>query len=227
MSLTARYSYKPERIEAMNDNLSETLTGHIEVDFPEYLDPPGEPFELMTSWLKRAVRLGVREPLAMALATSTNAGQPSIRTVALAELTTAGLIFTSHSNSPKGQEALANPKVAALFYWRETREQVCIRGSIQCLDETVADRMWQRRPLGTHAMSVASCQSRPLGDVEGLRQTAVQLAEDAPLPRPVTYRAFEIQPSDIEFWANGRDRLHERLLFSRRGSDWVVSRLQP
>ncbi|SMY00323.1 pyridoxamine 5'-phosphate oxidase [Brevibacterium iodinum ATCC 49514] len=211
----------------MNDNHSETLTGHIEVDFPEYLDPPGEPFELLASWLKRAVRLGVREPLAMALATSTNAGQPSIRTVALAELTTESLIFTSHASSRKGQEALANPRVAALFYWRETSEQVCIRGSIQCLEETVADRLWQQRPLATHAMSVASRQSRRLGDVEGLRRTALQLTEDAPLPRPATYRAFEIQPFDIEFWANGNDRLHERLLFSRQGSGWAVSRLQP
>ncbi len=211
----------------MNEDVSESLTGSIEVDFPEYLDPPSSPFDLLASWIKRAVRLGVREPLAMALATSGASRRPSLRTVVLAELTTSGVLFSTHSTSRKGREIDENPQAACLLYWRETSEQVLLTGPVSKASEQFADEMWNSRNSVLHPMSVASHQSEILTDVEALRRSAERLAERSPLQRPDSYRVYELRLDEIEFWANGRDRLHERLWYRREGRDWQVVRLQP
>jgi dihydrophenazinedicarboxylate synthase len=211
----------------MTNRVSESLTGDLTVDSPEFLDPPADPIKLLVSRIERAVHLGVREPLALAFSTADEAAQPSSRIMVVSEVSGRGLIFTTHASSRKGRELAINPRAAALLYWRETSEQIAIRGKVERLQESVANQKWAARPVFTHPMSVASSQSAPLADVEQLRARARGLSQLVPLKRPESYAAYELVIEEIEFWANGTDRLHERLVYTRSESEWKVSRLQP
>ncbi|MEU1409329.1 phenazine biosynthesis FMN-dependent oxidase PhzG [Streptomyces sp. NPDC005728] len=210
---------------------SESLTGTLEVDFPEFLSPPAEPMALLASWLKKAVDLGVREPRALALATADARGRTSSRIVTLSSTSEAGLVFTTHADSRKGSELAENPWASGVLYWRETSQQITLAGPVNRLSDADADALWSARPLFTHAMTTVSRQSRPIDDLDHLAQLrtrARQLGEaQRPLPRPATYAAYRLTPDTVEFWANGTDRLHERLRYDRTGPTWRTGRLQP
>lgn len=211
----------------MGKGVSETLTASIEVGFPEFLDPPDSPLPLLESRITRARDVGVREPLALALATVAAGARPSVRTVAVLGVTGGGVLFATHTTSRKGREIAENPRVGGLLYWRETSEQIAVAGRAELLGEDVADERWNARPAATHAMSVATRQSAVLEDVDGLRTRAGVLMGDAPLPRPESYRVYEIRLTEVEFWADGQDRLHERLAYSLDDGVWTARRLQP
>ncbi|MEU1075498.1 MULTISPECIES: phenazine biosynthesis FMN-dependent oxidase PhzG [unclassified Streptomyces] len=210
---------------------SETLTGTIEVEFPEFLTPPPEPMGLLASWLDSSVAHGVREPRALALATADACGRSSSRIVALGSVTKDGLVFLSHSASQKGRELAENPWASGVLYWRETSQQITLAGPVEKLPDAESDRLWSARPVFTHAMSTASRQSRTmngLDEVDELRATARRLADPPrPLPRPATFTAYRLVPETVEFWADGTDRLHERLRYDRTDGGWDISRLQP
>ncbi|OAR27692.1 phenazine biosynthesis protein [Streptomyces sp. ERV7] len=210
---------------------SETLTGSIAVEFPEFSTPPPGPMGLLASWLENSIAQGVREPRALALATADARGRASSRIVVLTSVAEEGLVFLSHSSSQKGRELAENPWASGVLYWRETSQQITLAGPVEQLPDAEADRMWFARPVFTHAMSTAARQSRPmdgLAEVAELRAAARELARPKlPLPRPVTFTAYRLVPACVEFWADGTDRLHERLRYDRTGGGWDISRLQP
>ncbi|MFE4664866.1 phenazine biosynthesis FMN-dependent oxidase PhzG [Streptomyces sp. NPDC056716] len=204
---------------------SETLTGTLAVPFPEYRTPPPDPLTLLRAWLAHATAVGVREPTALALATADARGRASTRIVALHRLTGTGLVFATHMNSRKGRELRANPWASGLLYWRETSRQISVAGPVRRLPDADTEAMWAARPPFTHAMTVASRQSRPLYDVAALRARAEHLV--GPQPRPAAYIGLELVPDQIEFWAAGTGRLHERLRYDRTPEGWHAIRLQP
>ncbi|MEU3509510.1 phenazine biosynthesis FMN-dependent oxidase PhzG [Streptomyces longwoodensis] len=210
---------------------SETLTGTLDVAFPEFLQPPDEPMGLLTSWLESSVAHGVREPRALALATADARGRSSCRIVAVNSVTDAGLVFITHADSQKGRELAENPWASGVLYWRETSRQITLAGPVRRLADTEAETLWYARPVFTHAMSTVSRQSLPLDGpdhIAELRARALHLGESQrPLPRPESFAAYRLEPTSIEFWANGTDRLHERLRYERSDGGWQISRLQP
>lgn len=210
---------------------SETLTSTVEVDFPEFLAPPAEPMGLLASWLESSVVRGVREPRALALATADAQGRTSSRIVAVNSLTDAGMVVITHADSRKGRELAENPWASGVLYWRETSQQITLAGPVRLLPDAEAEALWFARPVFTHAMTSVSRQSRPLdglGQFAELRAQALELAApQRPLPRPGTFVAYRLEPASVEFWANGTDRLHERLRYDRVGDGWRISRLQP
>lgn len=210
---------------------SETLTGSIEVEFPEFRTPPPEPMGLLASWLESSIARGVREPRALALATADTRGRASSRIVVLSSVTDAGIVFLTHADSQKGREMAENPWASGVLYWRETSQQITLAGPVARLPDAESDRMWFDRPVFTHAMSTASRQSKPLDGLDHvteLREKARELGESQQaLPRPATFAAYRLTPDSVEFWGNGTDRLHERLRYDRTGSGWRTSRLQP
>ncbi|MFF8382597.1 phenazine biosynthesis FMN-dependent oxidase PhzG [Streptomyces kanasensis] len=215
----------------MNSTRSESLTGTVELPFPEYVAPPPDPLALLGGWLEEAEGHRVREPRALALATADVRGRTSSRIVVLNRLTRTGLVFATHLGSRKGRELESNPWASGVLYWRETSRQVVVAGPVERLPEAETEALWTARPPFTHAMSTASRQSEPLNglqDVSELRERAGLLAgAGRPLPRPPAFVAYELRPVEVEFWANGHDRLHERLRYDRSGPGWAVSRLQP
>lgn len=210
---------------------SETMSATDAAQFPEFIAPPASPLGLLEAWLHDSVERGIREPRALALATADEQGRTSSRIVALNSLTDTGIVFITHSDSRKGRELAANPWASGVLYWRETCQQINLAGPTRRLPDSDAEALWFARPTFTHAMTTASRQSSPLRDLEQfaqLRARALELAEPLqPLPRPATFVAFHMELTGVEFWANGTDRLHERLRYDRTGDTWQISRLQP
>nr|WP_281292772.1 phenazine biosynthesis FMN-dependent oxidase PhzG [Roseospira marina] len=204
------------------------MTGDIVLPFPEYHNPPEDPIGLLRTWLSRADDVGVREPRALALATVAENGRPSSRIVAIAKVTAHGVCFASHTSSQKARDVRVNPYATGVLYWRETSQQIILSGPITLMSEDEANRSWKSRPAEAHPMSVAARQSDDLLDVEALREQASKLARaGVDLPCPDSYRVFELRPESMEFWADGQDRLHERLRFDRITGGWTARRLQP
>jgi len=214
----------------MNSSRFETLTGTVDLDFPEYDAPPPEPIGLVRRWLAAAVERHVREPLSLALATADDRGRASNRTVTVNAVTDEGLVFATHSTSQKGRELAATGWASGLFYWRETSQQLILSGPVRRLPDTESDAIWRARPQMLHPMSVASWQSQRLADAASLRAEACHLATQgahAPLARPDRFAGYRLEPSTVEFWCASSDRLHRRLRYDRTGLAWRSSRLQP
>jgi pyridoxamine-phosphate oxidase len=206
----------------------ESLTGAVDLDFPEYDLPPAEPIGLFRSWLAAAAEFGVREPTALALATADARGRASNRVVAITKVTDLGLVFTSHSGSQKGRELAATGWASGLLYWRETGQQIILSGPVVRLPDVESDALWAARPVPLHAMSTVTRQSEPMTDVAAMRAEAQHLeALGTPLPRPAPFVGYRLEPDVVEFWCAGSDRLHRRLRYERDRRGWRTSRLQP
>jgi pyridoxamine 5'-phosphate oxidase len=206
----------------------ESLTASAKPDFPEYENPPGEPFGLLSGWLDEARARGVREPYALALATADEQGRSSVRIIAIIALTAAGLVFSSHDCSQKARELAATGWASGVLYWRETGQQIMISGPVRKMTGAESDALWYARPIPLHAMSAASRQSEPLSDVAALRAEASRLeALGVALPRPGRFCGYRLEPAVVEFWCPASDRLHQRLRYDREPGGWRVTRLQP
>jgi pyridoxamine-phosphate oxidase len=193
-----------------------------------FADPPPDPVALFATWIEEADRRGVRESTAAALSTVDDAGRPTIRMIRILHVTGRGFLFSSHSGSQKGRDARATGVGAAVLYWPETGQQICLSGALVVAAEAVSDRLWAERPSSTYPMSVATTQSAPLSDEAELRAKAATLMPSASsLVRPATWVGFELVPSAIEFWHVGTERLHLRLRYDHHDGAWSAQRLQP
>jgi pyridoxamine 5'-phosphate oxidase len=195
----------------------------------EDVDP--DPLRQFAAWYQDAARAGLREPGAMALATSTVDGVPSVRMVLLKDYDERGFVFYTNYNSRKGQELAANPRAALLFYWDPLGRQVRIEGRTQRSSAEESRAYAGSRPRGSQLSALASPQSQVIGSRNELEQRVVRLAElydDAELPVPDGWGGFVVSPDSFEFWQNREDRLHDRLLYTvEEGVGWRLQRLAP
>jgi pyridoxamine-phosphate oxidase len=205
----------------------ETLSGEIELDLPEFDDPPPDPLKLLGRWLERAWELGVREPQALALATAGSDGRPSVRIVLLKAVEPA-LVFAFPGHSRKARDLEANPWAAGTLYWRETTQQVVVEGPVRRMTEAESDALFAERPRIAQAATIASRQGEPLNRPAELPARAAEVAAgDEQLSRPRGWSGYELSPRRIEFWHGSKDRLHRRLLYARSDEGWTHQRLQP
>lgn len=213
-----------------------------------------DPLARAAEWLNDAERdTGRRNPLAMAIATSTLAGVPSVRMVLLRGFAPEPgfIVFYTNYRSRKGSELTANPRAAAVLYWEELGRQLRIEGPVTRSPATESDQYFAHRPLLSQLNAWASAQSEPLDDPASLlaasRTKARELGlEDvdteatrsrAQVPRPPHWGGFRIWIESLEFWAEGDHRFHERDVYRRAldlrgdgsyaGSTWTHARLQP
>jgi dihydrophenazinedicarboxylate synthase len=218
----------PREPDVSTSSEFETLTGEIDLDFPEYGVPPAAPMPLVRRWINEAIERGVREPRALALATADVHGRASNRIVAIIKEIEGGFVFASHSSSQKGRELAATGWASGLLYWRETGQQIIVSGQTALLSDDESDTLWYARPTPLHAMSAVSRQSEPLDDLAALSAEARRLAATRmPLPRPKRFVGYLLQPDTVEFWCPSSDRLHRRLRYDRSPDGWRISRLQP
>ncbi|MFB0611835.1 pyridoxamine 5'-phosphate oxidase [Aurantiacibacter poecillastricola] len=194
--------------------------------------PSSDPFALFDSWFAEARESEPNDPNAMALATATPAGAPSVRMVLLKDHDERGFVFYTNAESRKGGEILANPQAALLFHWKSLRRQIRIEGPLAEVSQQEADDYFHSRPFVSQVGSAASDQSRPLDEratydlrVEELREAYEDAGE---VPRPPHWTGFRLDPRAIEFWLDRPNRLHERRRFTREpGEDWTSTLLYP
>lgn len=193
--------------------------------------PAGEPLALFDEWFAEARASEPNDANAMALATATPDGRPSVRMVLLKEHGPAGFVFYTNAHSRKGSELLANPHAALLFHWKSLRRQVRVEGPLSEVSAAEADAYFHSRARASQLGSAASDQSQPLDERRTYLERVAALGADhldGEIPRPLHWTGFRLAPQAIEFWLDRPHRLHDRRRFSR-GPDggWTSTLLYP
>lgn len=191
---------------------------------------PADPFALFDSWFAEARASEPNDPEAMALATASADGRPSVRMVLMKDHGLDGFTFYTHEGSRKGQEIAANPNVALLFHWKSLGRQVRIEGSVQPVGAPEADAYFATRARESQLGAWASDQSRPLADratFEARLAEAERRFAGTQVPRPPGWSGYRVIPEAFEFWTAGEHRLHERRHFTRTGQGWSEGLLYP
>ncbi|KGM88917.1 Pyridoxamine 5'-phosphate oxidase [Roseovarius mucosus DSM 17069] len=190
-----------------------------------------DPFEIARGWLAEAEKSEMNDPNAVALSTVDADGLPNVRMVLLKEISEDGFIFYTNYNSAKGRELTANPKAAMVLHWKSLRRQVRIRGMVSREEGARADAYYASRSLKSRLGAWASEQSQPLDSRTTLMAKVAKItAQKGPNPpRPPFWGGFKIAPVEIEFWADGAFRLHDRFVWRRKGigENWEIQRLNP
>ncbi|TMM54860.1 pyridoxamine 5'-phosphate oxidase [Sulfitobacter sabulilitoris] len=190
-----------------------------------------DPFEIARRWLCEAERTEINDPNAIALSTVDASGLPNARMVLLKGIEDDAFVFYTNYESAKAAELDSAGKAAFVMHWKSLRRQLRVRGLVDREDGAEADAYFASRSLKSRLGAWASRQSRPL------RSRAALMAEVAKVTathganpkRPPFWGGYRIVPVEIEFWADGAYRLHDRFVWRREapGSDWSVTRLNP
>ncbi len=198
---------------------------------PDGIFAADDPFVLLRGWMEEAAQSEVNDPDAMALSTVDGDGLPNVRIVLLKAVDDDGLVFFTNYESRKGQELDGAGKAAVVLHWKSLRRQVRARGTVARLDPARSDAYYASRALQSRLGAWASQQSQPLASRAALMaEVAKVTAQKGPNPaRPPHWGGYKILPTELEFWADGAFRLHDRFRWVREiGQDnWVISRLYP
>ena len=189
-----------------------------------------DPFSLFQSWYDEAVAAEVNDPDAMALATVDKGGMPSVRMVLLKEWAPDGFVFYTNYESRKSGELDATGKAAFCIHWKSLHRQVRVVGPVSRVDAARSDAYFASRGRGSRIGAWASAQSRQLDSRDSLAAAVAEAEARFPddVPRPPHWGGFLIAPQEIEFWADGDHRLHDRFRFTLNDAgNWDISRLNP
>ena len=188
------------------------------------------PFEQLKIWLQDATDAGMIEPTAMALATTTPDGKPSVRTVLLKGVEKNGLAFYTNYESRKGKELAKNPNAALLFYWDVLGRQVRVEGTVTRTSQQESYEYFKTRPLLSRISAWASQQGSVLPDREELEKRFAEFQrkyKDGEVPLPPSWGGFRLEPGNFEFWQGRESRLHDRLRYRKEHERWIIERLSP
>ena len=197
-------------------------------------NPPiaeSDPIATFDAWFAEAKASEPNDPNAMALATATPQGCPSVRMVLLKNHDERGFVFYTNAHSRKGGEIRANKQAALVFHWKSLRRQIRIEGPLEEVSNEEADAYFHSRPFVSQVGSAASEQSRPLDSretyLERVEQLRARYEEAGEVPRPPHWTGFRCMPRAIEFWSDRPNRLHERRRFTADGNGWTSTLLYP
>ena len=189
------------------------------------------PFDIARSWLAEAEKTEPNDPNAIAIATVDPEGLPNVRMVLLKEIADDAFVFYTNYDSAKGQEIAASGKAAFVMHWKSLRRQVRVRGAVTRDEGPGADAYYASRNIQSRLGAWASRQSQPLSSRGALMAEVAKITalKGPNPPRPPFWGGFRISPVEIEFWADGAFRLHDRFRWRREGpgAAWDIQRLNP
>ena len=186
-------------------------------------DVAPDPVEQFLAWYGQA------DSEAVALATASADGVPSVRMVLLRGADRSGFVFYTNFDSAKARDLAVNPRAALCFFWPPDR-QVRVSGPVHTVDQEESERYWRNRPRASQLSAWASRQSQVVESREALEQRVAELAErfgEADVPLPPFWGGYRLVPETVEFWHHREDRLHDRLRYRQEGGTWVIERLAP
>ncbi len=190
-----------------------------------------DPFVQFNMWFEEARASESILPEAVALATATSDGRPSVRMVLVKQCDRGGFVFFTNLESRKADELAENPRAALLFHWKSLGRQVRIEGRVEAVSDEVSRAYFDSRPRGSRLSAWASPQSEAIPDRAFLEDRVTELdrkylGEDVPLPD--FWGGYRVIPDQFEFWVNRDDRLHDRFLYVRQGDGaWKRALLAP
>jgi pyridoxamine 5'-phosphate oxidase len=188
-----------------------------------------DPLDQFKRWFDQAVEAQMPLVNAMTLATVSAGGRPAARIVLLKGVDHGGFVFYTNYKSRKGKELTANPAAALLFHWNELEREIRIDGRIELLPAHESDAYFASRPLGSRHAAIASPQSKAVSSRAVLEARFAEVEKkygDKP-PRPSHWGGYLVVPDAIEFWQGRPNRLHDRVLYTRKTRGWKITRLAP
>ena len=190
-----------------------------------------DPFELAKTWMAEAEQSEINDPNAIALSTVDADGMPNARMVLLKDVEDAAFVFYTNYTSKKAQEIDGAEKAAFVMHWKSLRRQIRVRGHVTKEDGPQADEYYNSRSLKSRLGAWASDQSKPLASRASLMAEVAKVTAKmgANPTRPPFWGGYRITPIEIEFWADGEFRLHNRFRWTRSTpyEPWDVVRLNP
>lgn len=188
------------------------------------------PFKQFEIWFEEAISAELLEPNAMILGTSTPDGRVTQRTVLLKAFDGKGFVFYTNYKSKKAQQIEANPRASILFPWYGLERQVSVTGTVEKVSTAESLKYFLSRPEGSQIGAWVSHQSSIITSRSILEKKLYEIKEkfkDGKIPIPDFWGGYRIIPKTIEFWQGRPSRLHDRILFSKQGTDWNIERLSP
>ena len=190
------------------------------------------PFKLFEEWFNTAKKTEINDPNALALGTSDKEGNSSVRMVLLKSFNKKGFVFYTNLNSKKSEDIKVNPKASMCFHWKSLLRQVRVVGKINSVSSKDADKYYNSRAYGSRIGAWASKQSTILNQRDELTQSINTFKKKFPdennVPRPNYWSGWNLSPTEIEFWLDGENRIHQRLKYIRLDEDnWKKVLLSP
>ncbi|MBX2959455.1 MAG: pyridoxamine 5'-phosphate oxidase [Flavobacteriales bacterium] len=188
------------------------------------------PFLQFSVWFEEAVNAQLLDPYAMLISTVDEIGQPHSRVVYLRNISNEGMVFYTNYNSQKGKNISASNKIAITFFWVELERQIRIEGTVKKVREELSDKYFAARPRESQLGAWASNQSETIKNRAELEEKLKQFTEKfkgVDVPRPPHWGGYIVEPTKFEFWQGRPSRLHDRLIYIKNNSDWVISRIAP
>ena len=190
------------------------------------------PIELFDEWFNEAKKTEINDPNALALATSTKDGEPSVRMVLLKDFNQNGFVIYTNLDSKKSIDIKSNPNAAMCFHWKSLLRQIRITGQITKVPDEDADLYFKSREYESRVGAWASKQSSVLKNREELYQEIEnykkKYSDKNNVPRPSYWSGWNLNPSEIDFWLDGKNRIHQRLKYIKsQNGIWNKSLLSP
>ena len=190
------------------------------------------PIDLFGQWFNEAKKTEINDPNALSLATVGKNGIPSVRMVLLKDFNSDGFVFYTNLNSRKSEEIKSNANASMCFHWKSLLRQVRITGEISKVSDTDADNYYNSRSYGSRIGAWASNQSSILKSRDELLKSIEEFKKKYPnennVPRPKHWSGWNLTPHEIEFWLDGKNRIHERLSYTKKNNDnWEKNLLNP